>query len=99
MDWEAMLERVAREAAKEQWPGYSHGQDVFLPRYIAVLRRELLPVLEAGHIAKHYECEDGFYSCPKAEGYFGTDSETHCSCGKDEYDAALANLARGEEKR
>lgn len=48
MNFEAMLERVAREAAKEQWPGYSHGQDVFLPRYIAVLRRELLPVLLAG---------------------------------------------------
>jgi len=60
MNFEAMLERVAREAAKEQWPGYSHGQEVFLPRYIAVLRRELLPVLEAGQSMRaHHFGGDG----------------------------------------
>jgi len=31
-------------------------------------------------IAEHHsDCEDGFYSCPMAEGYFGT-NDPYCNC-------------------
>lgn len=39
---------------------------------------------------KHYECEDGWYSCPKSDSYFGKDYEDYpieerpCLCGADE---------------
>lgn len=45
-----------------------------------------LEALERG-AAEHYECEDGWYSCPKSESYFGSYSDTPisdrpCSCGQ-----------------
>lgn len=46
--------------------------------------------------AHHYECEDGFYSCPKHPDYFGYDDREHCSCGMDytneQIDKAIALL-------
>ena len=45
----------------------------------------------------HDECEDGFYSCPKAENYFGSwDDDTSgdprpCECGYDEAMRLLSN--------
>ena len=92
MNFEAILERVAREAAKEQWPGYSHGQDVFLPRYIAVLRRELLPVLEAGQA-----CKDEVHEVNITQGH--PRNPEYTLAAEKAYDAALANLAGGEGKR
>lgn len=31
----------------------------------------------------HYECEDGWYSCPMAENYYGPETEKNCTCGAD----------------
>lgn len=44
---------------------------------------EIIAVLESLKCTEHYECEDGFYSCPKHPDYFGTDDREHCSCGMD----------------
>lgn len=31
----------------------------------------------------HYECEDGWYSCPMSENYYGPETEKNCTCGAD----------------
>jgi hypothetical protein len=41
--------------------------------------RTVLSALHRGHTI----CEDGFYSCPKAEGYFGNEDSDYCDCGAD----------------
>ncbi len=41
--------------------------------------------------SRHYECEDGFYSCPMADGYFGTGAKK-CDCGADEAQALLKEM-------
>ena len=57
---------------------------------------------------RHYDPDDGFYACPRADGYFGSYSESDtpvdkrpCYCGLDDAKAAahaiLALLARVEE--
>ncbi len=48
------------------------------------------------HFAEHAETEDGYYSCPKAENYFGHDEDV-CYCGKDKADAILAKIAAAKE--
>ena len=48
--------------------------------------REALKILR---IKEHYECEDGWYSCPKADGYLGEDDKEHCSCGMDKQNAII----------
>lgn len=40
----------------------------------------------------HYECDDGYYSCPKHPDYFGRDDRGVCSCGKDQVDELLPAL-------
>jgi hypothetical protein len=42
------------------------------------------------NFAKHYECDDCWYSCPKSEGCCNDEKPTRCTCGKDRADAALA---------
>jgi hypothetical protein len=59
---------------------------------------ELVAALESLKRTEHDECEDGFFSCPKAPGYFGSDLGDRCYCGMDRtnaiIDAALAKAAR-----
>ena len=43
-----------------------------------------------GSLRRNHEvCEDGFYSCPKAEGYLGFEKEKVCFCGADEINALI----------
>jgi hypothetical protein len=64
----------------------------------------LAEVMRQVRIENHRECEDGWYSCTKHEGYFGEGDRTECDCGKDEnnavIDAALAahDAAKDSEK-
>ena len=48
---------------------------------------------------KHYYCEDGWYSCPKAEdGCYDEWAGTDCNCGADEFNAEIdsaINAGRG----
>lgn len=37
---------------------------------------------------QHYECEDGWYSCPMHPEYFGPDAEV-CSCGAADWNVML----------
>lgn len=84
-----LLERVAREYLTS---GPESGN------LLEHLQLELAAKLRAAddNFTSHYECEDGFYSCPKAENYFGTDDRNHCSCGKDIWDAAWQPAKGGE---
>ena len=41
----------------------------------------------------HYECEDGWYSCPAHPEYLGSDSSHECTCGADEHNAKLERHA------
>lgn len=41
----------------------------------------LIQILESLRRVHHYECEDGFYSCPAHPDYFGNDSSRQCNCG------------------
>lgn len=50
--------------------------------------RDLIEFLKT-RFAHHYDCEDGCYSCPKSDGYFGPDKHEECSCGKDEADRLI----------
>ena len=47
--------------------------------------------------AGHYECEDGFYSCPSHPDYFGNDDRAHCSCGHTEIMRFLGRPADSAE--
>lgn len=38
---------------------------------------------------KHLEVEDGFYSCVKADNYFGPDETSECDCGADDANARI----------
>ena len=64
------------------------------------VNRELVAVLkESRH--SHYYCDDGWYSCPKAED--GCDNEDipkdTCNCGAEEFNAKVdAALALAQEK-
>lgn len=40
----------------------------------------------------HDECDDGFYSCPKAENYFGSAPRDRCYCGMDRRNQDVARL-------
>jgi len=42
---------------------------------------KLIVIIESFRRTQHYECEDGFYSCPSHPDYFGNDDRTFCSCG------------------
>lgn len=42
------------------------------------------------HHKSHHDCDDPFYSCPRAEGYCGPEEPGVCLCGKDEADAILS---------
>ena len=41
---------------------------------------------------KHLECEDCYYSCPKAEGYCGGDVRAECTCWCDQAKTLLAKI-------
>ena len=41
----------------------------------------LKEIVESFRRTNHYECEDGFYSCPAHPEYFGNDSSKECDCG------------------
>lgn len=72
-----------------------------VPRLLAEVRRlqavervarEILPTLERARRG-HYYCEDGWYSCPKAEdGCYDKRQGTECNCGADEKNAALVSV-------
>jgi hypothetical protein len=51
---------------------------------IGILRTVLLALRR-----NHEVCEDGFYSCPKAEGYFGPEDHDYCDCGADTTNALI----------
>lgn len=57
-----------------------------------ILKKRLGPLLEAGQakFAIHVEIEDCWYSCPKAENYCNSERSKTCTCGKDDWDKALA---------
>jgi hypothetical protein len=65
--------------------------------------KQLAEALRQVRIENHRECEDGWYSCQKHEGYFGEEDRTECDCGKDEnnavIDAALAAHETGMETK
>lgn len=44
-------------------------------------RLRLIKILKSLRRESHYECEDGFYSCPAHPGYFGNDDSGICDCG------------------
>jgi hypothetical protein len=52
--------------------------------------RELLQLAQATHTY----CEDGYYSCPKAEGgcYNGAYKEDECNCGADKQNERVTEL-------
>jgi len=43
---------------------------------------------------EHYECEDGFYACPKSESYYSVSEtpKTECDCGADEHNAEVEKV-------
>ena len=86
---EKILERVARNCNQSilDWDERSEKE------LRAVLQRDLLPLLQASRITKHYECEDCYYSCPASEDCCREKGE--CTCGKDEWDAAVQKLLEG----
>lgn len=45
-------------------------------------------------IKSHYECEDGFYACPKSESYYSVSDtpKTECDCGADEHNAEVEKV-------
>ena len=43
--------------------------------------QKLIEIIESFRREHHYECEDGFYSCPAHPEYFGNDSSRQCNCG------------------
>jgi hypothetical protein len=48
----------------------------------------------------HRSCDDGFYACPKAAGYFGHYDgvpleKRKCECGADEASAILKEIEAG----
>ena len=48
---------------------------------------------------KHYYCEDGYYSCPKAEdGCWNDGSGTDCDCGADEFNAEIDSVINAARK-
>ncbi len=64
---------------------------------VAALEAEnarLREALETLRITKHYECDDCWFSCPKAEHYCNDDGRILCDCGMDRtnkiIDAALS---------
>jgi hypothetical protein len=42
----------------------------------------------------HTYCEDGFYSCPKDESYFGNDDSGKCNCGADDVNLLITTALR-----
>lgn len=46
-------------------------------------------LLRKWHGSGHYDCEDGWYSCPMHPDYAGHDDPNHCSCGHKEIAAFL----------
>lgn len=38
---------------------------------------------------KHRQCEDNYYSCPKAEGGCSNEMGDECDCGADEHNAVV----------
>ena len=42
----------------------------------------------------HYECDDGWYSCPMAENYFGHDDKNFCACGLKEHNERIDSILR-----
>ena len=52
---------------------------------------------------KHYYCEDGWYSCPKAvDGCYNEWAGTDCNCGADEFNAeidSVINAGRGNNEQ
>jgi hypothetical protein len=60
---------------------------------------DLVKALE-GLRRSHLEVEDGYYSCPLMENYFGPEEGETCNCGADKHnaklDAIIAALAGGK---
>jgi hypothetical protein len=44
--------------------------------------KELIEFLKT-RFARHYDCEDGYYSCPKVDDYWGPHAYCGCDCGKE----------------
>lgn len=64
---------------------------------MADLQERIVQLLRA--VAKHNDCEDGFYACPKAEGYFGSYerlpmSQRPCECWGDDAAQLLIDMGR-----
>jgi hypothetical protein len=48
---------------------------------------------------QHVECDDGFYSCPKADNYFGGYKKgSTCTCGADQTNGTLDGIVGRLEK-
>jgi len=53
---------------------------------------KLISFLES-HRKGHYYCEDGWYSCPKAEDGCSDDSQgEECNCGAEDYNKMIEEL-------
>jgi len=56
------------------------------------LLKEILVFLESS-LRNHNYCEDGWYSCPKAQdGCYNDDIGTECNCGADKYNEEANKL-------
>ncbi len=67
----------------------------------AALERERVyrDVLESLHVRHHQECEDSWYSCPKAKDYIAHndfDDEPECDCGMIETNALIDSVLAQE---
>ena len=49
----------------------------------------LREALESLRVKEHYDCEDGWYSCPKVPNYYGSGDEGKCYCGMDRINAII----------
>lgn len=57
-------------------------------------RDELLSVLNKLRI-DHYQCEDGYYSCPKSGDCPNSNPNDDCNCGADDHNAVIdATIAK-----
>jgi hypothetical protein len=79
-------------AFTEEFRGMEHKASYALGS--ALLLEPLLLALDTLKTKTHHnECEDGFYSCPKAENFYGS-SDTKCNCGADSVIEALASIEK-----
>jgi hypothetical protein len=61
----------------------------------------LVASLEEARIKGHRDCDDGWYSCPKSEGYIkhcNDDDDMGCDCGMDTHNAKIDTALASVQK-